>query len=250
MTHCTRYEEEGLEQETLPEELRLHMHACAECQQAQTSYENLCQLLRQSQMPVTMPADWKEKVRQAVGAPQAVVAPKEVRKKQSPSLWERWCALMSPFRWGLVGATTAALVALLFVQTNVFAPTTVSGPAAFEWNVFDVASSQIRSADRAKLGSQIHVQAQVAPASHAALFVYLQNRLVFACSTAAPGEHCQKTDNMLKAQVLLEQLGLYRALWVVSSKPLPLPQEGFDLDAAAFLRMGANIQHPFAVEVY
>jgi hypothetical protein len=245
MSHCNRFEEEGLEAETFPEGFAEHLQACKECQQAQISYESLCQLLRQCQTPVTMPLEWKEKVWRAIDA--------QKQTQQKPSLRERWRAAIRPYHWVLGGMAAAAMLGWVFFSTDLLsrtASTTAKASTAFEWSILDVASSQIRSANSAKLGNRIQVKAHLPPASQVALLVYLQNRLVFSCSPATLGQHCQQTENTLNAQVPLEHLGLYRALWVVSSKPLPALQESFDLDAVALLRMGANLQHPFTREVY
>jgi len=261
--NCNRFEEEGLEKEVLPTEFADHLQTCPDCQQAQKSYESLCQLLRHCQLHMNMPPAWQEgvwrSIEQGEGAKETLAArvpaqPKPSAKVQvptqpKPSLWEQCCTALRAYRWTLGGAVTAALAALLVVYQQMPSPT-ASDPSAFEWSILDVATSQIRSADSAKLGNQIHIKAQVPPAAQAALFVYLQNQLVFSCSLEKLGQHCQQDDNTLKAQVPLEHLGHYRALWVVSSKPLSIPQAGFDVDAANFLREGANIQHPFTIEVY
>jgi len=251
MSTCHRFEEEGLEAETLSEEFNKHLQACKDCQQAQKSYESLFQLFQQRHPPVCMPAGWKENVWRAIGPAQATATP--APKQPELSFRERWQRLLQSYRWVLGGvATAAALLGVGFFSMDMHksATTETSAPLAFEWSLRDATSSHVRSMDSAKLGNHIHIKAQVPPASQAALFVYLQNRLVFSCSQETPGELCQQVDNVLKAQIPLEQLGLYRALWVISSGPLSAPQEGFDLDAAAFLRAGANIQHPFAIEVY
>jgi hypothetical protein len=158
---------------------------------------------------------------------------------------------MRPGYWVFWGVATAALLSLIFFSTDMFSRTaSPAAPMLFEWSILDVSTSQIRSASSAKLGNQIQVKAQIPPASQAALFVYWQNRLVFSCSPATLGQHCEQTEDMLNARVPLAQPGIYRALWVVSSNPLPVLQESFDLDAIAFLRMGANLQYPFTIEVY
>ena|GEM_PF-1315349 len=254
MSDCNRFEKEGLEAETLSEEFAEHLKTCKACQQAQTGYENLCQLLGQCQAPLAMPLQWKENVWRAIEMQADMPARKTTpaHNPPTPSLWEKCCAVMRPYRWVLGGMTTATLLGVLFFSMDMHqrTTTTASTPAAFEWSILDVSASQIRNADRAKLGNQIHIQAHIPPASQVALLVYVQNRLVFSCPPATPGQDCKHTRDTLEAKIPLEQLGLYRALWVYSSKPLPMPNEGFELDAAAFLRAGANIQYPFVIEVY
>ncbi|MCL2178862.1 MAG: hypothetical protein FWC28_04090 [Proteobacteria bacterium] len=245
MKSCNRFEEEGLEVDMLSEEFAKHLQACAECQQAQAGYENLTQLLEQAQTPVALPLGWKENVWRAIEA--------QEKQVHTPSLWEKWRMALRPYRWVLGGFATAALVGLVFfsLEQKPSAPEMVlAKETAFSWNVFDTATLQIRSVGTARVGNQIHVKAHIPFASQAALFVYVQNRLVFSCSSVELGHHCQQTENTLKAQIPVEHIGLYRALWVVSSKPLPVFGQGFDADTAAFLSVGANIQHPFSVEVY
>jgi len=242
---CKRFEEEGLEVDMLPEEFAQHLQACEECRQAQTSYGNLTQLLGECPQPAVLPLGWKQNVWRAIETQQ--------RQPQAPSLWDRWRMALRPYRWAVGGFATAALLGLLFFalpQNTTPLKIGISKETAFAWNVFDTATLQIRNAGAAKVGNQIHVEAYVPPASQAALFVYVQNRLVFSCASLALGQHCQQAQNTLKAQIPLEHVGLYRALWVVSSKPLSMLGQGFDADTAAFLNAGANIQHPFSVEVY
>ena len=256
MSSCKRFEEEGLEAEVLSEALAEHLKSCVECRKAQAGYNSLCQLLGQCEAPLAMPCEWKEKVWRALESPEGEQKRPPVSSpvQPVPSLWERMCMGMRPYRWFLGGVVTAALVGVLVFSTDTQRgfSTTVSSTsmASLEWHVVDASASRIRTADKTKLGSRIHITAQVPLGLEAALFVYVQNRRVFSCSPTTLGAHCEKVGEVLKAQVPLEQLGLYRALWVVSAKPLPVSEESFDVDAAAFLRAGANIQHPFAIEVY
>ncbi|MCL2011824.1 MAG: hypothetical protein FWG75_03425 [Cystobacterineae bacterium] len=250
MNECTRFENEGLEVDMLSAEFTQHLQGCKPCQQAQSSYEKLASLLRQCQAPAALPLGWKEKVWCAIQA--------QEKQKLAPSWWERWCMAIRAYRWALGGLATATVLAVVFVSLELHhsvsqesvLKTPFSQTAAFSWSIYDSSASSFRNTEGAKVGNEIHVNAHIPPSSQVALFVYVHEQLVFSCSSSAPGPHCQHAENTLKAQIPLEKIGLYRALWVVSAEPLSVSGKNFDADAASLLHRGANIQHPFVLEVY
>lgn len=222
MNPCRRFEQEGLLllERGLP--FANHFHTCPDCVQALEAYERLQRELASAGARYRPPAGWQSRVRAAVAAREARRAGWRLR-------------LMIP-------AGVAAALVLLFLLV----PDREPMPVALQAEV-ELGSGAMRRGREPHPGDVLRLRGATGGAPHAEIRVYLNDaELVLRCSTAAP---CRRRAESLEASVVLDSIGSYQPVLLVSDRPLPGPVATLDDDAAAAIAAGAHIAMSRQVEV-
>jgi len=214
MNPCGRFEHEGLLllERGLP--LDEHFDTCPDCLQARQAYQRLQGELATAGARYRPPAGWQSRVRAAVAA----------RKARRPG-WR--LRLMIP------AGVAAALVLLVLLV-----PDREPIPVALHAEI-ELGSGDVRRGHEPHPGDVLRLRGTTGGAPHAELRVYLNDvELVLRCSTAAP---CRRREESLQASVLLDSIGSYQPVLLVSDRPLPEPLATLDDDAAGAIAAGARI---------
>jgi hypothetical protein len=99
----------------------------------------------------------------------------------------------------------------------------------------------------AKPGDELRLRAVRAGFAFAELRVYFNDtELSMRCSTDPP---CRRDGDALSAVSVLQSLGTYRPILIVSAAPIPEPTGNLNQDAGAAIRSGATVRaaDPIAV---
>lgn len=216
MTRCERFESEGLLrlEQGLP--LDDHFETCPDCLATRATYDRLRQAIASAGVRYEPKAHWQGRVRAAVAA-----------RRERPS---------RPWRWLLVPAGLAAAVLILLVIGR-----RPEGPALATLQVgIEAGPGAVRRGDEAHLGDRLVLQATTGPARYSELRVYRHDTaLVLHCSSEPP---CARQGEELRATLVLESLGSYQSLLLLSDRPLPEPSSDLDRDTGAALAAGAEVR--------
>jgi len=214
---CERFESEGLLrlEQGLP--LDDHFETCPDCLAARAAYDRLRKAIASAGARYQPPAHWQGRVRAAVAA----------RRERS----------LRPWRWLLVPAGLAATVVLILLVTG----RRPEGPALATLQVgIEAGPGAVRRGDETHPGDRLVLQATTGPARYSELRVYLhETALVLRCSSEPP---CVRQGEELRATLVLEALGSYQSLLLLSGRPLPEPSSDLDRDADAALAAGAEVR--------
>lgn len=217
MKLCDRFEREGLLrlEQGLP--LDEHFETCPDCRAARAAYDRLRNEIALAGSRREPPAHWQARVWAAV----------ERRSKRSSLSW----------RWLLAPGVAAAVAAVLLLVVG-RAP---EGPTFATLQVeTETGGGAVRRGDEVHPGDRLILRATTGGARHAELRVYLHDtELVLRCSTEPP---CIRHEDALEATLVLDALGSYQSLLLVSDRPLPEPSSGLDGDAGAALAAGAQVR--------
>ena len=214
MNHCDRFETEAvlLLERGLP--LDEHFSACPDCLAARAFYDRLHKSLATVGEGDQPPVNWQAGVWE------------RIEQRRGRRRWWAW--------WGLVPAALAAsLAAFLLVRTPEPAPVFLK--AEIE------AGPTVQRGEEAQPGDALRLTASTGGAPHAELRVYRNDaELVLRCSTKSP---CSRQGEELRASVVLDGIGRYQPLLLLSKSPLPeAPTHGLDADTEAALAAGAEIE--------
>ena len=100
--------------------------------------------------------------------------------------------------------------------------------------------STVRRGDGARPGDLLRLAAVTAGARHAELRVYRNDaELILRCSTERP---CIRRDGELSASVVLDGVGRYQPLLLLSARPLPAATADLERDTDAALAAGADLK--------
>lgn len=214
MSRCDRFEAEAvlLLERGLP--LDEHFSACPDCLAARDFYDRLREALATVGEEDQPPVNWQAGVWERI----------EERRGR-----RRWWA-----SWGLVPAALAAsLAAFLLLRTP--EPVPVFLQAEIE------AGPTVQRGEDAQPGDALRLTASTGGAPHAELRVYRNDaELVLRCSTESP---CSRKGEDLRASVVLDGIGRYQPLLLLSKSPLPeASSHGLDADTEAALAAGAEIE--------
>jgi hypothetical protein len=208
---CDRFEREGLAQREEGAALDPHFSTCPDCRRAQAVYERLGQVLAGSGSLHQPPAGWQERVWKAI---------------------EREPPRRRPWGWVLVPSVLAAALALVAVLWP--RPSPVALEASLE-----TPRDAVRRGQDTPPGTRLTLRASDGGAPYAELRVYFnESRLFLRCSREAP---CRREGDRLLATTVLDGVGSYQPVLLVSSRPLPEPSSTLDRDAAAALAGGAGV---------
>jgi len=101
-------------------------------------------------------------------------------------------------------------------------------------------SASVRRGVEAHPGDLLRLAASTGGDRHAELRVYRNDsELVLRCSTEPP---CSRSGGELRAAVVLDGVGRYQPLLVVSGKALPASASDLDADTRAALAAGADVE--------
>lgn len=230
MSGCDRFELEGLLALEQNRPLPKHCLTCPQCQKELESYQKLKQALADNiphpasadvQASLEPPSDWRERTWEAI----------EGRQKQR-SFARRWIPATA--------AVAAALLLLILLPTR-------RGPAPFSFHQEILSEGSVRRGESAQPGDRLILRATTGGAAHAELRVYRDERdLVLRCSSEPP---CILNGDRLEANLVMESLGSYQPLVLLSEQPIPAPSSGLDADAGAAAAVGARVELGQAVQV-
>lgn len=214
MSQCDRFETEAvlLLERGLP--LDEHFSACPDCLAARAFYDRLREALAAVGEGDQPPVGWQAGVWE------------RIEQRRGRRRWRPW--------WGLVPAALAAsLAAVLLVRTPEPAPVFLK--AEIE------AGPSVQRGEEAKPGDSLRLTASTGGARHAELRVYRNDaELILRCSTESP---CSRKGEDLQATVVLDGIGRYQPLLLLSKNPLPEASAGsLDADTDAALAAGAEIE--------
>lgn len=216
MTQCDRFESEGLLR--LEQGLPLHGHfeTCPDCLAARAAYDRLQEEIAAAGEQYEPPAYWQSRVWAAVEA-----------RRERP---------LRPWRWLWVPAGLAAALLVVFVIGR-----RPEGPmlAALQVEI-GAGPGAVRRGDETHPGDRLILRATPGSATYSELRVYRHDtELVLRCSSELP---CARQGDELRATLVLDALGSYQSLLLLSEKPLPEPSSDLDRDADAALAAGAEIR--------
>lgn len=213
---CERFETEAvlLLERGLP--LDEHFATCPDCLAARTAHDRLRAGIARLGEADAPPAGWQARVWERIG---------QRRERRRP--WQRWAWWMVP----TVGAA-ASLVAFLLVRP------TRPEPASLVAEI--QAGAVVRRGGEAQPGDSLRLKAATGGARQAELRVYRNDaELVLRCSTARP---CSRHGAELRATVVLDGVGRYQPLLLLSRDPLAVTASDLESDTRAALAAGADVK--------
>lgn len=212
MTRCDRFDREAvllLEQgEPLPE----HFSSCPDCLAARAAHDRLREGLSAVGEEHRPPANWQARVWERIEA-----------RRQRRRRWRPWWTVL---------AGVAALLAFLLVRLP------GQGPPGLQVEV--ESRPGVRRGVEARPGDLLRLAATTGGARHAELRVYRNDvELVLRCSTERP---CSRRGAGLSAALVLDGVGRYQALLLLSRDPLPSAASDLETDTRAALAAGADVE--------
>jgi hypothetical protein len=202
---CDRFEAEAvlLLERGLP--LDEHFSTCPDCLAARRAHERLRAGIAELGAEDEPPAGWQARVWERI----------EQRRERRRS-WRQWW-------WVVPAGVAASLAALLLVRPP--------GPQPPSLRAEIQAGATVRRGAEAQPGDLLRLQAATGGARHAEIRVYRNDReLVLRC----PAKH--------PCALLLDAVGRYQPLLLLSRKPLPIPASDLETDTRAALAAGADIR--------
>jgi hypothetical protein len=216
MTHCDRFENEGLLrlEQGLP--LGEHFDTCPDCLAARAAYDRLREEIAAAGTQHEPPPFWQAQVWAAIEA-----------RRERP---------LRPWRWLWVPAALAAAVLIVLVIGH-----RPQGSALATLQVeIESGSGAVRRGGETHPGDRLLLKATTGTAHYFELRVYRHDTaLVLRCSSEAP---CVRQGDELRATLLLDAPGSYQSLLLLSEKPLPEPSSDLDRDSGAALAAGAEVR--------
>lgn len=214
-TGCQRFENEGLLLLEQGQPLDDHFSSCPDCLEARAAYDRLRGGLSSLGKEDEPAPDW-----------QARVWEKIEKRKERRRRWTPWWAVP-------VGIASMAALAALFL---VWIPGRT--PAGLRIEI--EAGTTIRRGAEAQPGDLLRLAATTGGARHSELRVYRNDtELVLRCSDEPP---CSRRRGKLTASVVLDGVGRYQPLLLLSKDPLPGAASDLDADTDAALTAGADVE--------
>jgi len=202
---CDRFDAEAvlLLEQGLP--LDEHFSTCPDCLAARRAYEGLRTGIAGLGEEEEPPAGWQARVWERI----------EQRRERRRS-WRQW--------WWVVPAGAAAtLAAFLLLRPP--------GPRPAFLKAEVEAGTAVQRGAEAKPGDRLRLTAATGGARYAEMRVYRNDReLVLRCSAERP------------CTLLLDAIGRYQPLLLLSGKPLPATATGLEADTRAALAAGADVE--------
>jgi hypothetical protein len=129
-------------------------------------------------------------------------------------------------------ATAAAALFLIFISTPPPEPPR-------RWASIEAGSVVRRGVD-AQPGDRLNLRAATGGARHAELRIYRNDAdPILCCSTEPP---CSGHGDELQASVVLDGIGRYQSLLLLSERPLPSCASDLETDTSAVLAAGADVE--------
>lgn len=201
---CERFEKEALLLLEQGQPLDDHFSSCPDCLAARAAYDRLLAQLSRLGEEDEPAADWQARVWEEI----------EKRKKRR---WPSWW--IAP-----VGIAAMAAMAALFL---VWIPG--QKPAGLQIEI--EAGTTVRRGSEAHPGDTLRLTAATGGARHGELRVYRNDtELILRCPPENP------------CSVVLDGVGRYQPLLLLSESPLPAPTSDLEADTGAALGAGAEIE--------
>src|SRR5262249_21999179 len=135
--------------------------------------------------------------------------------------------------WWLVPAGVVASLAAFLLLRPLAPP-----PHSLRAEVMTGAA--IRRGSEAQPGDRLRLQAATGGGQHAELRVYRHDsELILRCAAERP---CARRGEELRATLLLDGVGRYQPLLLLSRKPLPATASDLEADTHAALAAGADVE--------
>jgi hypothetical protein len=213
---CERFESEALLLLEQGQPLDEHFSSCPDCLEARAAYDRLREQLSNPGEEDETAADWQARVWERI----------EQRKKRR--WWQSWIAPVAV----AAAAATAAIAALFLIW--------VPGQKPAGLQIEIEAGTTIRRGAEAHPGDLLRLAATTGGARHSELRVYRNEaELILRCSTESP---CSLRRGELRASVILDGVGRYQPLLLLSENPLPAPTSDLETDTGAALDAGAEVE--------
>lgn len=233
---CDRFDTEGLARLEGGEPLDGHFNDCEHCLEARRVYERLQRRLAE-QPTHPPPADWQDGVWQAIESAEVVApseSPGEVAADEPPPL--RWWRRPRAVRAAIWAGTLAATLTWMVLRQPAPVPTI---SVSLDVDLVAGGEGQLRG-ESAQPGDRLRLRGALGDFDHAELRLYRDDDvLLFACSDDPP---CQRLPGEVRVDIVLQTLGSYQPLLVVSDTPLPAATGSFDPDMGALFRSAAQIE--------
>ena len=201
--HCERFENEALLLLEQGQPLDEHFSTCPDCLEARAAYERLREQLSQLGEEDEPAPDWQARVWERI----------EQRKKRR--WWTTWIAPV---------AVAAAAMAAFFL---IWLPGQT--PAGLQIEI--EAGTTVRRGVEAHPGDTLRLTATTGGARHSELRVYRNDtELIQRCPAEDP------------CSVILDGVGRYQPLLLLSENPLPDPTSDLEKDTGAALDSGAEVE--------
>jgi hypothetical protein len=201
---CERFENEGLLLLEQGQPLDDHFSSCPDCLKARAAYDRLREQLTNLGEEDEPAADWQARVWERI----------EQRKRRRWSPW--WIAPVAV-------AAAAAMAALFLIW--------IPGQRPASLQIAIEAGATVRRGAEAHPGDLLRLAATTGGARHSELRVYRNDtELILSCSTESP------------CSVVLDGVGRYQPLLLLSESPLPSPTSDLEIDTGAALDAGAEIE--------
>jgi hypothetical protein len=219
-TSCDRFESEALVllEQGLP--LGEHFSTCPDCLAARAAYDRLRTDIAAAGEAGQPPLGWQASVWATIE-----------ERRERRSRWRRWLVPV-----GVGVAAMAASVAAVFLLRPP-APEIGSLRAEVE------AGTSVRRGTEAKPGDVLRLTAVIGngrDARHAELRVYRNDsELILSCSTESP---CFRRGKELRATLVLDGIGRYQPLLLLSRSPLPPASSDLEKDTSAAFAAGAEVK--------
>ncbi|MEM7353995.1 MAG: hypothetical protein AAF657_24550 [Acidobacteriota bacterium] len=226
MSACRRFEQEGLLQLELGEEVDEHFATCPDCRAQKAAYADLTRRLEALGAEDAPPAGWQDEVRRRIArAPAAEAKPR------------------SRYRWAGAALAAAAVVALAILIPPVGGPADLTLRSTVERG-----DATFRGAEAAQPGDSLRLAATSDPTQYLELRVYRNERQLVARCVAAPRASpsgqapCRQQDDTASLELLLDAVGRYQPVLLAAAEPLPTPIGDLDADCGAVLTAGGKIE--------
>ncbi len=214
MTACDRFEAEAILRLERGLPLDEHFATCPDCLAARAAYERLRDGISSLGHEHEPSPGWQARVWERI----------EQRRKRRRRWWP----------WWIVPAVATAAAALFFV----FIRTPTPEPPGLWANV--EAGNVARRGVDAQPGDRLNLRAATGGARHAELRIYRNDaEPILCCSTNPP---CSRDGDELKASVVLDGIGRYQSLLLLSERPIPSCASDLETDTSAVLTAGADVE--------
>lgn len=218
-TACDRFETEALLLLEQGQPLDEHFSSCPDCLQARAAYDRLRERISSLGKEDEPAPDWQARVWERI----------EKRKERR----RRW----SPWWIAPVGITAMAALAALFL---VWLPGRTPAGLRIEIEAGTTVRRGASAAESPHPGDVLRLEAATGGARHGELRVYRNDtELILRCSTEPP---CIRRRGELSASVVLDGVGRYQPLLLLSKDPLPDVASDLDTDTDAALTAGADVE--------
>jgi hypothetical protein len=209
---CPRFEDEALLLLEQGQPLDEHFSTCPDCLEARSAYDRLRRELSAVGREDEPRADWQARVWEEIDRR------RERRRRWSP--------------WWIAPVALAAMAALFLIW--------IPGQKPAGLRIGIEAGSTVRRGAEAHPGDLLKLTATTGGARHGELRVYRNDtELVLRCSTEPP---CSLRRGELTASIVLDGVGRYQPLLLLSEDPLPDVGSDLDTDTDAALTAGADVE--------